>query len=80
MIPVFVEAGMRVVAPDWLGFGRTDKPVADADYTWDFHPSSMLRFVESLGLERVTLVVQDWGGLLGLTLPAQPPGSGTADC
>ncbi len=73
MIPVFVEAGMRVVAPDWLGFGRSDKPVADADYTWDFHHSSMLRFVESLGLERVTLVVQDWGGLLGLTLPASHP-------
>ena len=73
MIPVFLEAGMRVVAPDWFGFGRSDKPEADADYTWDFHHSSMLRFVESLGLENVTLVVQDWGGLLGLTLPVSHP-------
>ncbi|HRY09065.1 MAG: alpha/beta fold hydrolase [Actinobacteria bacterium] len=73
MIPVFLEAGMRVVAPDWFGFGRSDKPAADADYTWDFHHSSMLRFVESLGLEDVTLVVQDWGGLLGLTLPVSHP-------
>ncbi|MCB0183294.1 MAG: alpha/beta fold hydrolase, partial [Caldilineaceae bacterium] len=42
MIPVFIEAGMRVIATDWFGFGRSDKPVADADYTWDFHYSSML--------------------------------------
>ncbi|MCU0296040.1 MAG: haloalkane dehalogenase [Candidatus Nanopelagicales bacterium] len=73
MIPVFLDAGMRVVAPDWFGFGRSDKPVADTDYTWDFHHSSMLRFVEALGLEDITLVVQDWGGLLGLTLPASHP-------
>ncbi len=73
MIPVFLEAGMRVVAPDWFGFGRSDKPVDDADYTWDFHYSSMLRFVDMLDLQRVTLVVQDWGGLLGLTLPVSHP-------
>ena len=73
MIPVFVEAGMRVVAPDWFGFGRSDKPVHDADFTWDFHYSSMLGFVDALGLQRVTLVVQDWGGLLGLTLPVTHP-------
>ena len=73
MIPVFVEAGMRVIAPDWFGFGRSDKPVHDADYTWDFHYSSMLGFVDALGLEHLTLVVQDWGGLLGLTLPVTHP-------
>ena len=73
MIPVFVEAGMRVIAPDWFGFGRSDKPVHDADYTWDFHYSSMLGFVDALGLQRLTLVVQDWGGLLGLTLPVTHP-------
>lgn len=73
MIPVFVDAGMRVVAPDWLGFGRSDKPVEDTAYTWDFHHSSMLRFVDALELRDVTLVVQDWGGLLGLTLPASRP-------
>ncbi|MEZ5184183.1 MAG: haloalkane dehalogenase [Candidatus Nanopelagicales bacterium] len=73
MIPVFSGAGMRVIAPDWFGFGRSDKPVDDADYTWDFHYNSMLGFVDALGLERVTLVVQDWGGVLGLTLPVTHP-------
>jgi haloalkane dehalogenase len=73
MIPVFLEAGMRVVAPDWFGFGRSDKPV-DADvYTWGFHRTSLIRFVEALGLTDITLVVQDWGGLLGLTLPIDHP-------
>jgi pimeloyl-ACP methyl ester carboxylesterase len=71
MIPVFTGAGMRVVAPDWFGFGRSDKPVDDAAYTWDFHRNSLLRFVAALGLREVTLVVQDWGGLLGLTLPVE---------
>lgn len=73
MIPAFLEAGYRVVAPDWFGFGRSDKPVDDATYTWDFHRDSMLRFVEALDLTGVTLVVQDWGGLLGLTLPVDHP-------
>lgn len=73
MIPVFLAAGMRVVAPDWLGFGRSDKPVADADYTWDFHHSAMRKFIDTLELRDVTLVVQDWGGLLGLTLPVSHP-------
>jgi haloalkane dehalogenase len=73
MIPVFVAAGYRVLAPDWFGFGRSDKPVADEVYTWDFHHGSMLAFVDALGLERVTLVCQDWGGLLGLTLPVSHP-------
>ncbi|MEM9194472.1 MAG: haloalkane dehalogenase [Myxococcota bacterium] len=74
MIPVFVAAGGRVLAPDWYGFGRSDKPTQDADYTFAFHRQTMLRFVEELGLERdVTLVCQDWGGLLGLTLPVDKP-------
>lgn len=73
MIPVFVEAGHRVLAPDWFGFGRSDKPLADEVYTWDFHRGTMLAFVERLGLERLTLVCQDWGGLLGLTLPVDHP-------
>jgi len=74
MIPVFTAAGHRVVAPDLLGFGRSDKPVADAVYTFDFHRTVLMRFIEALDLVRVTLVVQDWGGLLGLTLPMQYPG------
>jgi pimeloyl-ACP methyl ester carboxylesterase len=74
MIPAFVRAGHRVVAPDLLGFGRSDKPLADDVYTFTFHRNLLLRFVEHLDLERVTLVVQDWGGLLGLTLPMEFPG------
>jgi len=73
MIPVFTAAGHRVVAPDLLGFGRSDKPVDDALYTFDFHRGMLLRFIEALDLRRVTLVVQDWGGLLGLTLPMEFP-------
>lgn len=73
MIPVFLEAGMRVVAPDFFGFGRSDKPIDDDTYTWEFHRGSLLRFVEALDLADLTLVVQDWGGLLGLTLPVEFP-------
>jgi len=73
MIPSFTLAGLRVVAPDFLGFGRSDKPVDDAVYTFSFHRAMLMRFIEALDLERVTLVVQDWGGLLGLTLPMEFP-------
>lgn len=73
MIPVFVHAGGRVVAPDWLGFGRSDKPVQDQVYGFHFHRDMMLAFIERLDLTNITLVVQDWGGLLGLTLPQAMP-------
>lgn len=73
MIPHFVAAGARVVAPDLIGFGRSDKPQEDAFYTFDMHRGFLLEFVERLDLRRVTLVVQDWGGLLGLTLPMEMP-------
>lgn len=73
LIPVFIRSGARVIAPDWLGFGRSDKPVDEATYTFDFHRNMMLEFVRALDLRRVTLVVQDWGGLLGLTLPPDMP-------
>lgn len=69
MIPVFAEAGHRVVVPDLFGFGRSDKPVKLEDYDFDFHRDSLLRLVERLDLRGITLVCQDWGGLLGLTLP-----------
>lgn len=69
MIPVFAGSGARVVVPDWLGFGRSDKPVNDDVYCFDFHRNMMLAFIEKLDLWNVTLVVQDWGGILGLTLP-----------
>jgi haloalkane dehalogenase len=72
MIPHFVASGARVVAPDLFGFGRSDKPVAQSDYSFDFHRGSLLALVERLNLNTITLVVQDWGGLLGLTLPVEP--------
>lgn len=69
MIPVFLASGARVVAPDLFGFGRSDKPVEDEVYTFHFHRDFLLRLVERLDLRTITLVVQDWGGTLGLTLP-----------
>jgi pimeloyl-ACP methyl ester carboxylesterase len=74
MIPVFVRAGYRVVAPDLFGFGRSDKPVDEATYTFDFHRESLRLFIEKLDLRHIMLVCQDWGGLLGLTLPMDMPG------
>jgi len=73
MIPLFVASGARVIAPDFIGFGRSDKPEDEAVYTFDFHRSFLLDFVERLNLKSITLVVQDWGGLLGLTLPMETP-------
>jgi haloalkane dehalogenase len=69
MIPVFVEAGHRAVAPDFIGFGRSDKPADESTYTFTFHREMLLRLIERLDLRNITLVCQDWGGLLGLTLP-----------
>ena len=68
MIPVLSKAG-RVIAPDLLGFGKSDKPVDQATYTFDFHRQSLVELILALDLQRVTLVCQDWGGLLGLTIP-----------
>ncbi len=73
MIPVFLAAGARVVAPDFFGFGRSDKPADDTTYTYDFHRAALVAFVERLDLTDVCLVVQDWGGILGLTLPLHAP-------
>ena len=73
MIPRFAASGARVVAPDLVGFGRSDKPQDEALYTFDFHRRFLLDFIQSLELKRLTLVVQDWGGLLGLTLPMDVP-------
>ncbi|MEM6533542.1 MAG: haloalkane dehalogenase, partial [Myxococcota bacterium] len=73
MIPEFVRAGVRVVAPDWLGFGRSDKPVDDDVYGFNFHRNYMLAFIRHLDLRNVTLVCQDWGGVLGLTVPMEFP-------
>jgi haloalkane dehalogenase len=69
MIPIFTAAGNRVIALDFFGFGRSDKPTKDAVYTFDFHRSALIAFIEYLDLTNITLVCQDWGGILGLTLP-----------
>ncbi|HBR62040.1 MAG TPA: haloalkane dehalogenase [Rhodobacteraceae bacterium] len=73
MIPVFTASGARVVAPDLLGFGRSDKPVDAATYGFEFHRQMLLDLIDRLDLKNITLVMQDWGGLLGLTLPMARP-------
>lgn len=73
MIPVFLQAGHRVVAPDLIGFGRSDKPKKEAAHSFGWHRQVLLEFVDRLDLRQVVLVVQDWGGLLGLTLPMEAP-------
>ena len=74
MIPAFLAAGDRVVAPDLPGFGRSDKPLDDAWHTFSRHRAVLLELVGHLDLHDVNLVVQDWGGLIGLTLPMAAPG------
>lgn len=73
MIPVFLDSGARVVAPDWLGFGRSDKPADEAAYTFNFHRNMLIELIRRLDLTTITLVCQDWGGLLGLTVPPDMP-------
>ena len=73
MIPVLLEAGHRVVAPDLIGFGKSDKPKKDGFHSFDVHRQILLEFIERLDLRNIVLVVQDWGGLLGLTLPMAAP-------
>ena len=74
MIPVFVAAGHRVVAPDMPGFGKSDKPKKDSAHSFEWHRQVLLEFVEALDLRGIQLVVQDWGGILGLTLPMAQDG------
>lgn len=69
MIPVFLESGARAIAPDFFGFGQSDKPTEAGTYSFNFHRDYILALVERLNLQNITLVVQDWGGLIGLTLP-----------
>jgi haloalkane dehalogenase len=73
MMRYFLAAGGRVVVPDFYGFGQSDKPADERVYTFDFHRNSLLAFVRALDLSEITLVVQDWGGILGLTLPMEMP-------
>jgi len=72
VIPELVPAA-RTIAPDYLGFGRSDKPLAIEDYSYDFHVASIHRLVEKLDLRELTVVVQDWGGPIGLRLAVERP-------
>jgi haloalkane dehalogenase len=71
MIPGLVAAGLRVVAPDLIGFGRSDKPAAREAYTYQGHVDWMASFLAALDLRGITLFCQDWGGLIGLRLVAE---------
>ncbi|KRC31145.1 CMP deaminase [Acidovorax sp. Root219] len=73
MLPVWLAAGDRVVAPDLIGFGKSDKPKKEAAHRFEWHRQVLLELVERLNLQRTVLVVQDWGGILGLTLPMDCP-------
>jgi haloalkane dehalogenase len=72
MIPVLAKQG-RVVAPDLLGFGRSDKPLRESWHSFEIHRNMLLAFIHALDLKNITLVVQDWGGIFGLTLPMAMP-------
>lgn len=73
VIPPLLASGDRVVAPDLIGFGRSDKPKKSQVHRFGWHRQILLEFIERLDLQRVLLAVQDWGGLLGLTLPMAAP-------
>lgn len=73
LVPVITAAGHRAVAPDLVGFGRSDKPARREDYTYQRHVDWMRGVVEALDLRGITLVCQDWGGLIGLRLVAEMP-------
>ncbi len=73
MIPIFLEAGKRVITLDWFGFGRSDKPIDQTIYTFSFHRDTLTHFIDRMQIDRCVLVCQDWGGLLGLTLPVTHP-------
>ena len=73
MIPVLLKAGRRVIAPDLVGFGRSDKPVRKADYSYQNHVTWMCAWMQANDLQRITLFCQDWGSLIGLRMAAQYP-------
>ena len=73
MVGPVVAAGFRVVAPDLIGFGKSDKPAAQTDYSYARHVAWMRSWLEQLDLQRVTLACQDWGSLVGLRLVSEMP-------
>lgn len=74
MIPVVAAAGYRVIAPDLIGFGRSDKLLLQADYSYQFHADMIAGFIRALDLNGITLVCQDWGGLIGLRVAVENEG------
>ena len=73
MIPIITAAGHRAIAPDLIGFGRSDKPAAKDDYTFQRHVDWMTSFVDQLDLRDITYFGQDWGALIGLRVAAENP-------
>jgi haloalkane dehalogenase len=73
MIPVLVDAGLRAVAPDLVGFGRSDKPTPRTEYTYARHVAWVKSLLDAIGLDEITVFGQDWGGLIGLRLVAEDP-------
>ena len=73
MIGPVAAAGLRVLAPDLIGFGKSDKPAAKTDYSYARHVAWMRSWLEQLDLKNITLVCQDWGSLIGLRLVAEMP-------
>ena len=71
MIPIVAAAGHRALAPDLIGFGRSDKLVDRGDYSYQFHVDVIAKFIQQLDLTGITLVCQDWGGLIGLRVAAE---------
>ena len=71
MIPLFVKAGYRALAPDLIGFGKSDKLARKVDYSYKLHVEAVTQFVKQLNLTNITLVCQDWGGLIGLRVAAE---------
>ncbi len=73
MIPIFVNAGYRVIAPDLIGFGKSDKPISRDNYSYNGLVDIMDKFIRSIHVEEITLFAHDWGGLIGLRVVAQNP-------
>jgi haloalkane dehalogenase len=73
MVPVLTAAGLRAIAPDLIGFGRSDKPTPRTEYTYQRHVDWTWQGVEKIGVRDMTLVGQDWGSLIGLRLVAEHP-------
>lgn len=73
MIPLLVSAGYRVIAPDLIGFGKSDKPVSSDSHTYANHVDWMSQFVTQLGVSHAAAFMQDWGGMIGLRVLAQQP-------